>query len=273
MARSFETYEDYRRHLRNKWGQGEGKKYKPWFTTKDVKGPEAFRAEVLGLKTGRVHHFLSSKETELFYILEHRDDIVDIREQFPLLPLVLSQKIANTIGVKHPTVKKTDTPFIMTTDILATVDNGAGISYLAFCVKPKEKLDELRVREKIEIERIWWELLGVPFQIFTGSDKTEVLSRNLSWATDPLRSGTQYEISKFVEPALSLLSVGKHLKSDICNTFMSAFGIDSVSSLNILRMLIAQKLIAVDFTTLLESSPFIVIDSLSHEVRVATSGN
>ncbi len=48
MARSFETYEDYKRHLRNKWGQGEGRTYKPWFTTKDVKAPEAFRAEIFG---------------------------------------------------------------------------------------------------------------------------------------------------------------------------------------------------------------------------------
>ncbi|EPV8285064.1 TnsA endonuclease N-terminal domain-containing protein [Vibrio alginolyticus] len=268
MTRSFESYEDYRRHLRNKWGQGEGSKYKPWFTVRDVKGSNAFRAEVFGLKTGRTHHFLSSKESQLFYILEHRDDVIDIREQFPLLPLELSQKVARTLGVKHPTVTKTGIPFIMTTDILATVDCGTGRSYLAFCVKPEEELDNPRVLEKIEIERIWWELLGVPFQVFTGSKKTEILSRNLSWATDPLRSGTQYEIDKFVDPALSLLSVGKHLKLDLCDTFMSTFNIDSVSALNILRMLIAKKFITVDLSTLLENSPIITIVSISYNVRI-----
>lgn len=62
MARSFETYEDYKRHLRNKWGQGEGRTYKPWFTTKDVKAPEAFRAEIFGLKTGRFITFFHPKK-------------------------------------------------------------------------------------------------------------------------------------------------------------------------------------------------------------------
>lgn len=273
MARSFETYEDYKRHLRNKWGQGEGRAYKPWFTTKDVKAPEAFRSEIFGLKTGRVHHFLSSKEAQLFYILEHRDDVIDIREQFPLLPLELSQKIARTLGVKHPTVTKTGIPFIMTTDILATVKCGTGKSYLAFCVKPEEKLNDSRVLEKIEIERIWWELLGVPFQVFTGNDGTEILSRNLSWVTDPLRSSTQYEIGKFVEPALSLLSPGKYLKSDICNMFMSTFYIDSVSALNILRMIIAKRFITVDLTNLLETSSIITINSISLDARRVAGGD
>ncbi len=53
-----------------------------------------------------------------------------------------------------------------------------------------------RVIEKIEIERVWRELLGVPFQVFIGNHETELLSRNLSWVTDPLRSSTQYEIAK-----------------------------------------------------------------------------
>ncbi len=273
MARKFENYEDYRRHLRNKWGQGEVSNYKPWFTVRDVKDPKAFRAEVFGLKTGRVHHLLSSIESQLFYILEHRDDVSDIREQFPLLPLELSQKIANTLGVDHPTVRKTGIPFIMTTDMLVTINNGDYESYLAFCVKPQEQLNDPRVLQKIEIERIWWELLGVPFQIFTGNNESEILSSNLSWATDPLRSNTQHELSKLVAPASTLLSVGKHLKSDICDLIMSKFDIDSVSALNILRILIAQKWIVVDMATSLESSSIITISSVSSEVRRAANGN
>ncbi|MDF4949063.1 TnsA endonuclease N-terminal domain-containing protein [Vibrio parahaemolyticus] len=269
MARIFESYEDYRRHLRNKYGQGEGSSYKPWFTVRDVKGPEAFRSEVFGLKTGRVHHFLSSIETQLFYILEHRDDVVDIREQFPLLPLELSQKIARTLGVEHPTVRKTGTPFIMTTDILVTLESGGGESYLAFCVKPEEKLNDPRVLEKIEIERVWWELLGVPFQVFTGNIETETLSRNLSWATAPIRSNIQYDISDNIGPAMDLLAVGKHLKSDICNMFMNCLDMDSVAALNTLRVLIAKKLITVDLSSLIETSHVITIKRISSEARRA----
>ncbi|MER2473938.1 TnsA endonuclease N-terminal domain-containing protein [Photorhabdus laumondii] len=74
--------------------------------------------------------------------MEHRSDVIDIRGQFPLLPLELSQKIARTLDVEHPTARKTGIPFVMTTDILATVNSDTGQFYIAFCVKPGEKLDD-----------------------------------------------------------------------------------------------------------------------------------
>lgn len=263
MTRKFETYDDYRRHLKNKYGQGEGINYKPWFTVRDVKDKKAFRALVFGLKTGREHHLLSSIEAQLFYLLDFRDDVIDIREQFPLIPLEVSQKIANTLGIEHPTVVKTGIPHLMTTDILATVKIGSEISHIAYCVKPEKMLEDQRILEKIEIERIWWEQLGVPFKLFTGNKKTEIQSRNISWATDPLRSNTQYDLSNCIEQAISLLSIGKHIKSDICNRFIEAFALENSQALNLLRILIAKKLISVDMSNLLEETLTITINDIT----------
>lgn len=263
MARHFKTYEDYRRHLKNKWGQGDGKNYKPWFTIRDVKDKNAFRSEISGLKTERVHHFLSSLETQLFYILEYRDDVVDIREQFPLIPLELSQKIASTLDIKHPTVISTNIPFIMTTDILVTLYDGNKYSYQAYCVKPEAHLKNLRILEKIEIERVWWESIGVNFKVFVGNKNCEKLSRNIAWATDPIRSKTQYDLLQYLDQAVSLLFVGKHIKSDICDAFVTNLGVDTPNALNILRTLIAQKTITVDMSNLLEEANIITIKNIA----------
>jgi hypothetical protein len=171
MTRKFESYDDYRRHLKNKYGLGEGSKYKPWFTVRDVKDKNAFRSIIEGIKTSRKHQFLSSIETQLFYILEFLDDVIDIREQFPLFPVSASKKIALNLGVEHPKVPKTGIDHVMSTDILVTRKNKDSYLYQAFCVKPEEKLKDLRTLEKLEIERIWWEQLGVKFYIFVGNKK------------------------------------------------------------------------------------------------------
>lgn len=272
MARKFDSHDDYRRHLKNKYGIGDGSAYKPWLTVRDVKDKNAFRSIVKGIKTARQHHFLSSLETQLFYILEFDDAIVDIREQFPLIPLDTSKKIAKNLGITHPKVPKTGISHIITTDILVTIKDKDVISYCAFCVKPQEKLDDLRTLEKIEIERNWWEQIGVKFYIFAGNKATEILSRNIAWATDPIRSKTQFHINHLLGPALALLSEGKSLKVDLCDAFIHAFSITSEDALNLLRSLIATKLIKVSMDILLEDSLTIDINYIDQNRRVASNG-
>ncbi|WP_220497086.1 TnsA endonuclease N-terminal domain-containing protein [Pseudoalteromonas sp. SG44-17] len=74
---------------------------------------------------------MSSIEAELFYLAEFSDSVVDIREQFPILPLNYTLKVANILGIKHPAHPKTKEPIIMTTDQLLTIDSTQGISYHA----------------------------------------------------------------------------------------------------------------------------------------------
>ena len=105
MARKFRNIDDFQRHLKNKYGVGEREMYKPWFTVKDVKNNKAFRKEINGVTVPRKYHFLSSLEYMLFLVMDFRNDVIDIREQFPLLPLSLSRKIALQLGVEHPTVR------------------------------------------------------------------------------------------------------------------------------------------------------------------------
>nr|WP_249929749.1 TnsA endonuclease N-terminal domain-containing protein [Vibrio sp. B4-6] len=106
---------------------------------------------------------MSSIESEHFHLAEFSHQVVDIREQFPLFPLNLTQKIAKTLGVEHPKHPKTKEPVIITTDQLLTIDSPKGTVYHAVSVKPEDDSSYLRVLEKIDIERVFWELLGIKF--------------------------------------------------------------------------------------------------------------
>ena len=79
---------DWDENKLNKWiqegrGQGEGKEYKPWLTVQDF--PSKGRvSRIFGWKTKRTHHFFTDTETRYFYLCEWEDDVLDIREHYPL---------------------------------------------------------------------------------------------------------------------------------------------------------------------------------------------
>ncbi len=82
----------FERFVKEGRGRGEGKDYKPWLTTQDVPS-SGRRTRGSGWKTNRLHHTLSDHETRYLYLLEWADDVVDIREQFPLIDLEVAQYI------------------------------------------------------------------------------------------------------------------------------------------------------------------------------------
>lgn len=65
-------------------------------------------------------------ERNYYYLTEYSDFVVDIREQFPLLPLEETIVIAYELGIKHPIDPKKHEPIVVTTDFLLTVDKGDG---------------------------------------------------------------------------------------------------------------------------------------------------
>lgn len=84
-------------------------------------------------------------ERNHFYLTEYSDFVVDIREQFPLLPLEETIVIADELGIKHPTDPKANEPIVMTTDFLLTMDKGQGVFEVARTIKMKEELLKERV--------------------------------------------------------------------------------------------------------------------------------
>jgi len=101
-------------------GQGEGKDYKPWLTVQDF--PSKGRvSRVFGWKTKRIHHFFTDSETRYFYLLEWEDDVLDIREHYPLFHC--EEVIQNKAGLNFDLFKDKDTgtPYILSTSFLITL--------------------------------------------------------------------------------------------------------------------------------------------------------
>ena len=132
--------------LRRGRGTGEGKDYKPWLENREVNSMGT-ASEVIDYKTGRQVHLLSQGEVYWYYLLRWRDDVTDIREQFPL-ELEMTVEISRKLGFRHPYNEKTR----MTTDMLITKTDG---TYEAYSVKTdKSVLDNARNIEKLYIEKL-----------------------------------------------------------------------------------------------------------------------
>lgn len=125
--------------LKDSRGQGVGMDYKPWITIQDVSSLGR-STRLKGIKIPRQFEFLSDLETNYFYLLEYSDVVVDIREQFPLLPQEETIVVAQELGLAHPIHPKTKEPIVMTTDFLVTVQTKDGIKHLARTLKYKDEL-------------------------------------------------------------------------------------------------------------------------------------
>ena len=143
---------------------------------------------VLGLKTGRVHHYLSDLEYAHHLLAEYDTAVTDIREQYALLPWEETQEIASAIGVRHPTYPGTKTPIVMTSDLVLTVKRPC-IREEVICVKPSTMIDPSnakaqRTLEKLLIEQTYWARRGSNWHISTDKHLPATRVRNL----DMLRS-------------------------------------------------------------------------------------
>lgn len=172
----------------NRWikegrGQGEGKDYKPWINVTDF--PSQGRcARVKGIKTGRIHHFLSDIQREYFYLLEFDEAniIYDIRESYPLLDFYDVVQDTQDLNTKYFKDKTTGFPYILTTTFLITIKSpNGGIEYVARSVKAASELERKTTLEKLEMERRYWEVKSIDWSIITEKDINSVKVKNIEW--------------------------------------------------------------------------------------------
>ncbi|MCL8300866.1 MULTISPECIES: TnsA endonuclease N-terminal domain-containing protein [Pseudomonas putida group] len=180
-GRRFASKQDIERHIANGFGSGAGVGYVPWLRVQDV--PSMGRShKIPGVKVERIHHLLSDLERAYLLVCEFSEDVVDIREQYPLLPVESTQAIAKAIGVRYPRYKSTALPLVMTTDFLLTVRLPNGdFKSVARTIKYQQDLKQNspRTLEKLDIERRFWMSQGVDWAIVTEEMFTPDLIKNL----------------------------------------------------------------------------------------------
>ena len=225
------------RYTKEGRGKGEGADYKPWIRADEV--PSLGRVHrVFCSKTGRVHHFLSDNEYMAFLHFYWDDSVVDIREQFPFPDRETTKAIARSLKIKYPMDPSTQTPIVITTDFLVTFIVNEQKVISAFAVKQAGDLEIQRVREKLEIERIYCEeVLGIEWKLVTNIQVKTTFAKNLDWLSNEHTKAVMSEvtletlqrlISWFIEASSKNLKIPVSLycrRFDIENELKSGMGL------------------------------------------------
>lgn len=240
------------RRIKEGRGKGHFAEYKPWLTIHDVPSLGVV-TRVPGWKSGRLHHYFSEHfELAHHYQMEWALDVIDIREQYPLLPLERTLFIAQKLGIKHPTDPKTKHPIVMTTDMLLTVRLGGELRFIAHSIKPSAKLNR-RVLEKLQIEKCYFQELGIAWRLITENQINYDLVRNVEWlhSAKTLEETTYLsrELVNELEPVLyeCIKSQDKPL-AKITLDLDERKGLLEGTCMNVVRYLIANRLWEVDMS-------------------------
>jgi hypothetical protein len=111
--------------------------------------------------------------------------VVDVREQFPLLPLDATLSAARRLGLPHPCEPRTRQPLVMTTDFLVTHVSG---NDLARTFKPIDNLSK-RAIEKFAIEHLYWYERNIDWKLVTDREIPATVAWNVDWLCD---AGDEY---------------------------------------------------------------------------------
>ena len=237
------------------YGTGVGSTYKPWIKIQYV--PSLGRVtRIKGIKTKRQHELLSDMERNYFYILEFSDKVLDIREQFPLLPLEDTLSIAEELGIRHPKEPETKEDIVMTTDFLITIETNSGIKQVARTVKSKDDLLSRRIIEKFEIEREFWKRRDIDWGIVTEKEINKTIANNISFVReykileelDSFNNIDYRDISDYIAEYIKRIVDDTRSIRTISSEFDKDMNLDIGSGLSIFKYLIANKIIEIDIT-------------------------
>lgn len=182
-------------------GQGRGDAYQPWIRIRrNFSSPVSHQVlESVGINA-RNHHFLSTLEFKTGLLTSYLGLSHELREGLPLWPYehphpdadlsltAIQPKrapglldIAHAAGIKHGCYVGTKVPYIASIDLLHTLTLGNKRLLLGISCKPAQKvLDSERVRERLELERLYCESIGALHVIEYGLDFDETLIKHLS---------------------------------------------------------------------------------------------
>lgn len=254
-GRRFLTQADIDRYIAQGYGQGEGERYKPWVRVQDVPSRGRSR-QVPGIKVDRVYHTLSDLEYAYLLVLEFSEQVVDIREQYPLLPVESAQRIAAERGIDYPRYVSTRVPFVLSTDFLVTYLDDQGQRRLAArAVKYQADIsprspDVQRTLEKLEIEREFWG--ANDWQLVTEACIGKETLHNLAWLSEGALTpadlgGVQLRLP-FLE-VLEDLSGSERMLSSLLRTAGNAVHLTYPQAIALFKHLVWIKTIRFDLRT------------------------
>lgn len=175
------------KQIDNGRGKGEGTDYHPWIIVRDFSSKgNSWRLQLW--LNGRTCHFLSDGERDYAYCLSwgwpHR--VVEIYEQWPLLPIEECIDIADELGIKYPKVRHPDTPGkqmfpVLTSDFYLLVKGSESILPVARTYKKAIDLNSEGTLELLAIEYEYWRRRQVQWGIVTDRTMPKYLAKNMHY--------------------------------------------------------------------------------------------
>jgi len=245
-----------------------GKEYRPFILIQDVPS-QGRSSRPRGIKTGRQHEFLSDLERNYFMMLEFCEDVIDIREQFPL-NLQETLTIANEIGIKHPTNPNTKEAITMTSDFCITLKADHAMRDIIRTTKYKQDLLDRRIIEKFLIERTYWERHGLDWGIVTEEEVDKTYSQNVSDILDYYDLADNYglqELSVGELEEIIIAFVQRVIGTDrsirqTSSQFEKDVHLPKGSGIALFKHLVARRYIGIDLLSPLRLDQYIHIDLL-----------
>ena len=229
----------YKQYLRAGRGQGEGPAYLPWISVHDFSS-QGIASRIFSYKTNRIHHFLSRNELSFFYLLEWSEQVLDIREQFPLLDLELVTDIAQNAGIRYPRDHISGFPYILTCDFMITTECGIR----ARTIKNASYLKNKRTLEKLEIERRYWDALDIDWRIVTEHGIDFQKAKRIEWLYTAAKLPEHLADRRYWEAMLDQVEITSIHQA--ASWFDERFGHPAGSGLCLIKHLVWHKYISLE---------------------------
>jgi hypothetical protein len=251
MARKEKSYETM---IREGYGQGIRSFYKAWGTHRFSSRGVVSRVP-WGIKNARVHLFFSEMEYCVFNIFDfdEEDLIIDIRENYPILPVEDTLLVAASINVPHPKDKKTGKPYVRSVDFIITYKDGSEVVYQ---VKQSDDLKK-RTIEKFEIERRYFERKGIQFEVITEKEFSKIKAKNIAdlkrhYNLDeypPFNEMSEDQRISLIGELYSQVIDSKEKLFEVTNRFDEKLELPIGTGMAIFRHLVIRKIIKIDLET------------------------
>lgn len=234
-------------------GQGELENYKPWTTIQDFSSMGR-ATRIKGWKTNRIHHLQSDIMLKYFYLLEWENNVIDIRESFPLVDLYDEIGDNEDLSFNRFKDKLTNEPYVLTTSFLITINKEGKNSYIARSIKNSYELEKKSSLEKLEIERRYWKKQKIDWAIVTEKEIPIEKTKNIEWIHSSLfgykdigiDEGKFYMLCRnFIKDIIDNNHV---VIREIINNFENNYKIDFGIGIFILKYLIANKILIIDIS-------------------------
>lgn len=202
--------------------------------------------------------------------MEYSDSVVDIREQYPLLPIEETLLIAKELGIKHPTDPRTREPVVMTTDFIVSVLKEGQHVDVARTLKYKDDLVNERVLEKFEIERVYWERQGVNWGIVTENEVPKTIATNIAFVhgytdlsyIEDFQDIKESELDEFSVYLIGNLLSEKMTVRECAQQFEMMCGLSTGCGLTLFKHLIITKAIEINLKEKLDVNQIVSIKAV-----------